>query len=70
MDKQPPLKAFLPPNLSDEAAYEIFEFLEALTLAFEERYFAQIRRHRQAIYPRRSDLCQDPWEETHEDQSF
>ena len=70
MDKQPPLGLSFPPDLSDEAAYEILEFLEALTLAFEERYFAQIRRHRQAIYPRRSDLSQDPWEETHEDQSF
>jgi hypothetical protein len=41
-----------------------------LSLAFEERYFAQIRRHQRAIHPRRSDLCQDPWEETHEDPSF
>ena len=70
MDKQPPLGLSFPPNLSDEAAYEISEFLQALSLAFEERYFAQIRRHQQAINPRRSDLCQDPWEETQDDRSF
>jgi hypothetical protein len=70
MDKQPPLGLSFPPNLSDEATYEISEFLQALSLAFEERYFAQIRRHQQAINPRRSDLSQDPWEETHEDQFF
>jgi len=69
MDKQPPLSLSFPPDLSDEAAYEILEFLEALNLAFEERYFAQIRRHQRAINPGRSDLCQDPWEETHEDPS-
>ena len=39
MDKQPTLGLSFPPDLSDEAAYEIFEFLEALSLAFEERYF-------------------------------
>ena len=70
MDKQSPLGISFPPDLSDEAAYEIFEFLEALSLAFEERYFAQIRRHQRAINPRRSDLCQEPGEETHEDPSF
>ena len=70
MDKQPPLDLSFHPDLSDEAAYEIFEFLEALALAFEEHYFAQIRRHRRAIHPKRSDLCEAPWEEPDEDQSF
>jgi hypothetical protein len=70
MDKQPPLGLSFPPDLSDEAAYEISEFLEALSLAFEERYFAQIRRHRRVINPRRSDLCRDPWEDAPEDRSF
>ena len=39
------------------------EFLEALSLAFEERYFGQIRRHRRAINPKRSELVDQPWEE-------
>ncbi len=63
MNKQPPLGLSFPPGLSDEAAYEIFEFLEALSLAFEERYFGQIRRHRRAINPKRSELIDPPWEE-------
>ena len=70
MDKQPPLDLSFHPDLSDEAAYEIFEFLDALTLAFEGHYFAQIRRHRRAINPKRSDLCEAPWEDTDEDQPF
>jgi len=63
MNKQSPLGLSFPPDLSDEAAYEIFEFLEALSLAFEERYFGQIIRHRRAISPKRSDLVDPPWEE-------
>ncbi len=63
MNKQPPLSLSFPPGLSDEAAYEIFEFLEALSLAFEERYFGQIRRHRQALNPKRNELVDQPWEE-------
>ena len=63
MNKQPPLSLSFPPGLSDEAAYEIFEFLEALSLAFEEHYFGQIRRHRRAINPKRSELVDQPWEE-------
>ena len=61
MDQQPPLGLAFPPNLSDEAAYEIAEFLEALSLAFEERYFAQIRRHRRVLNPKRSELVDPPW---------
>ncbi len=63
MDKQPTLGLSFPPNLSDEAAYEIFEFLEALSLAFEEHYFGQIRRHRRAINPKRSELLDPPWKD-------
>ena len=63
MNPLPPLRFAFPPNLSDEAAYEIFEFLEALSLAFEERYFGQIRRHRQAVKPKRNELVDQPWEE-------
>ena len=63
MDEQPTLSFLFPPSLSDEAAYEIFEFLEALSLAFEERYVGQIRRHRRAIHPKRSALIDPSWEE-------
>jgi len=62
MNRQPPLGLSFPPDLSDEAAYEIFEFMEALSLAFEEHYFAQIRSHRRAINPKRSELV-DPHRE-------
>ena len=63
MNKRALLDLSFSPDLSDEAAYEIFEFLETLTLAFEEHYFAQIRRHRRAINPKRSELSDQPWEE-------
>ncbi len=63
MKKQPPLRLSFPPELSDEAAYEIFEFLDALTLAFEQRYLGQILRHQRALYPRRSELSNRPWED-------
>ena len=62
MNCLPPLQLSFPPNLSDEAAYEIHEFLDTLTLAFEERYFRQIRRHYRQIHPKRSDLSECPWE--------
>ncbi len=61
MSKRLPLDLSFPPDLSDEAAYEISEFLEALSLAFEEHYFGQIRRHRRAINPKRSELSDHPW---------
>ncbi len=60
MDKQHPLGLSFPPDLSDETAYEISEFLQALSLAFEERYFAQIQRHYRAINPKRSELVDPP----------
>lgn len=63
MNKQLPLGLSFPPDLSDETAYEIAGFLGALSIAFEERYFAQIRRHRRAIHPKRSDLVDQPWDE-------
>ena len=63
MNQQPPLNLAFTPELSDEAAYEIAEFLEALSLAFDERYFAQIQRHYRAISPKRSELVDQPWEE-------
>ena len=69
MDEQPALDLFFSPNLSDEAAHEIYEFLQALSLAFEAHYFAQIRRHQQAINPQQQDLCQSPWQ-AEDDQPF
>ena len=63
MNQPPRLDLSFSPDLSDQAAYEIAEFLEALSLAFEEHYFGQIRRHRQAINPKRSELVDPPWEE-------
>jgi len=63
MNKPPLLDLSFSPDLSDQAAYEIAEFLEALSLAFDEHYFGQIRRHRQAINPKRSELTDQPWEE-------
>jgi len=33
------------PQLSDEAAVEILDFLQAFTLNFENRYASQIRRY-------------------------
>jgi len=63
MNKPPLLDLSFSPDLSDQAAYEIAEFLEALSLAFEEHYFGQIRRHRRAINPKRSELTDQPWGE-------
>jgi len=51
-------------ELSNEAAYEIAEFLRELSDAFEGVYFAQIRAYQQAIYPRQSDLV-EPWKKEH-----
>ncbi len=70
MNRRPPLSLSYPPDLSDEAAYEIADFLEALSLAFDERYFAQIQRHYRAINPKRSDLSDRPWEDDREAQPF
>ena len=47
-------------ELSNEAAYEITEFLRELSDSFEGIYFEQIRAHQRAIYPRQSDLV-EPW---------
>jgi hypothetical protein len=63
MTQRPLLDLSFSADLSDEAADEIFAFLEALTLAFDEHYFAQISRHRRAIHPKRSELSDQPWED-------
>ena len=63
MNRRPPLSLSYPPDLSDEAAYEIADFQEALSLAFDERYFAQIQRHYRVMNPKRSELSHHPWED-------
>ena len=63
MDEQRMLSFLFSPCMSDEAAYEISEFLAVLSLAFEQHYFAQIRRHLQAINPKPSELSDLPWED-------
>ena len=68
MDKQPPLSLVFPPDLSDEAAYEIAEFLQTLSLAFEQHYFDQIRRHLQAIRSQRNDFIDPPWNDDDNDE--
>lgn len=35
----------IPPNLSDEAASELLDFLYEFAHAFESYYFCQLRRH-------------------------
>jgi hypothetical protein len=39
---------YLPEDISDEAAYELYEVLEELFMAVEERYRYRIRRHLQS----------------------
>ena len=65
----PPGLSFLP-NLSDEAASEIAGLLEALSFAFGEHYFGQIRRHRRATHPQRRDLIDPHWEDDDAGRSF
>lgn len=38
---------YLPEDISDEAAYELYEVLEELFMKVEERYRHRIRRHLQ-----------------------
>ena len=38
----------LPEDISDEAAYELYELLEGLFMAVEERYHHRIRRYLQS----------------------
>lgn len=54
------IEACLPGCLSDEAAAELHGILEALALAVENRYFAQIRRYHSENHPDRFDRDR-PW---------
>jgi hypothetical protein len=37
--------SLFPNHISDEAAFELSEFLHVLALTCDEKYFAQLRRH-------------------------
>ena len=48
-----------PPNLSDEAASEMLDFLYELINAFENQYRDQLQRHYRTHQPPQSDLFED-----------
>ena len=48
-----------PPNLSDEAASEMLDFLYELINAFENQYRDQLQRHYQINQPPQPDLFED-----------
>ena len=50
-DEEEWLWRWLPEGLSDEAAYQLFTLLEALTCAIERKYLAQLLRYRCQIDP-------------------
>ncbi len=54
------IEACLPEGLSDEAAAELHDILQALALAVENRYFAQIRRYHSENHPDRFEP-DHPW---------
>ncbi len=45
-----------PPELSDEAASEMLDFLYGFITAFENHYATQLRRYHQPIEPPEPDL--------------
>ncbi|MGH7261214.1 MAG: hypothetical protein ACREVA_05080 [Burkholderiales bacterium] len=52
----------IPPDLSDEAASELLDFLYEFARAFESYYFCQLRRHHTP------DVSSDPVPPTHFDE--
>jgi hypothetical protein len=61
MNEEPPaLLLPLPSDLSDEAAWVLFELLQELPLAFERQYSSQLRRYAQARWPA-EESPQAPW---------
>jgi hypothetical protein len=48
-----------PPQLSDEAASEMLDFLYELLTAFENHYANQLRRYQQSSEPPEPDLFED-----------
>ena len=55
----PLLTLFDPPELSDEAAYQMLEFLNELATAFENHYATQLRRCQEPDPPLQPDLFED-----------
>ncbi len=53
----------LPSELSDETAYELLNFLQALTTEIENHYAAQIRRHLSPPSHAQPDLFDPPWDD-------
>ena len=56
---EPLLELIDPPELSDEAAAQMLDFLHELATAFENHYAFQLRRHRRPPPPRHPDLFDD-----------
>ena len=54
-----PLLFLGPPDLSDETASEMLDFLFQLTTAFENHYAGQLRRYYQEGDPSQPDLFED-----------
>ncbi len=48
-----------PPDLADETAIEMLDFLHQLTTAFENHYAAQLRRYYQEVDRSQPDLLED-----------
>ena len=48
-----------PPELSDEAAYQMLDFLQELATAFENHYAMQLRRDSEPDLPPQPDLFDD-----------
>jgi hypothetical protein len=48
-----------PPDLSDESASEMLDFLYELTTAFENHYAAQLRRYYLEADPSQQDLFEE-----------
>ncbi len=54
-----PLLLTDPPELSDQAASEMLEFLYQLLTAFENHYANQLRRYHEPSEPPQPDLFED-----------
>jgi len=48
-----------PPELSDESATEMLDFLYQFVTAFENQYATQLRRYYQSTEPPQPDLFED-----------
>ena len=55
----PSLKLPDPPELADETASEVLEFLYQLLSAFENQYANQLRRYHHPTELPQLDLCED-----------